>query len=264
VNSPLSHLLMDFKNLRQAQIRRSYADSWNTTARVFTSCIPPLNQNEEPNSSYLYWETGLPNSRILDGSRQWQMREEELRTQIEQEAGNHRASVFNLPRFHKLEQLNSLVPCEDMVWLMDKFEKDVCAIFGIPREMIQGKLTGNETSSRADITSRMFSFTVQTVCKMLEELIATVYSDIYGTEKSDIKISFCPMPRVDVNSLEDVKILYEIGALTPDVVAQLSEILLINDRTGITGKKRKTTHPPSVYKNPSDPKNQIPKPPAKP
>ncbi len=34
VPSPLSHILADYKNLRQAQIRRSHADSWNTTAKL--------------------------------------------------------------------------------------------------------------------------------------------------------------------------------------------------------------------------------------
>ena len=40
VSSPLSHVLTDYKNLRQAQIRRSHADAWNTTAKLICSFKP--------------------------------------------------------------------------------------------------------------------------------------------------------------------------------------------------------------------------------
>ena len=42
VASPLAHLLVDYKNLRQAQLRRSHADAWNTTAKVITQYVPTL------------------------------------------------------------------------------------------------------------------------------------------------------------------------------------------------------------------------------
>jgi hypothetical protein len=42
VPSPLSHILADYKNLRQAQIRRSHADSWNTTAKLICAFKPTV------------------------------------------------------------------------------------------------------------------------------------------------------------------------------------------------------------------------------
>ena len=42
VPSPLSHILIDYKNLRQAQIRRSHADAWNTTAKLICSFKPTI------------------------------------------------------------------------------------------------------------------------------------------------------------------------------------------------------------------------------
>ena len=42
VPSPLSHVLIDYKNLRQAQIRRSHADAWNTTAKLICSFKPTV------------------------------------------------------------------------------------------------------------------------------------------------------------------------------------------------------------------------------
>ncbi len=42
VSSPMAHVLTDYKNLRQAQIRRSHADSWNTTAKMICSFKPTV------------------------------------------------------------------------------------------------------------------------------------------------------------------------------------------------------------------------------
>jgi hypothetical protein len=42
VPSPLSHVLTDYKNLRQAQIRRSHADAWNCQAKVISEFKPQL------------------------------------------------------------------------------------------------------------------------------------------------------------------------------------------------------------------------------
>jgi hypothetical protein len=52
VPSPLSYLLSDYKNLREAQKRRSHADAWNTTARIVSTFRPNLHNEDNP-SQYL-------------------------------------------------------------------------------------------------------------------------------------------------------------------------------------------------------------------
>jgi hypothetical protein len=52
VPSPLSYLLTDYKNMREAQKRRSHADAWNTTARLVSTFKPNLRQEDNP-SQYL-------------------------------------------------------------------------------------------------------------------------------------------------------------------------------------------------------------------
>ena len=49
VPSPLAHILMDYKNLRIAQIRWSYADAWNTTAHIISTFRPKLHHTDDPN-----------------------------------------------------------------------------------------------------------------------------------------------------------------------------------------------------------------------
>ena len=52
VPSPLAHILADYKNLRNAQPRRSYADEWNTTAHNISTFRPTMRGQDEP-SQYL-------------------------------------------------------------------------------------------------------------------------------------------------------------------------------------------------------------------
>jgi len=53
VPSPLSHVLIDYKNLRQAQIRRAHADSWNTTSKLICSFNPTVRVQEDPSASLM-------------------------------------------------------------------------------------------------------------------------------------------------------------------------------------------------------------------
>lgn len=248
VPSPLSHIIVDYKNLRDALIRRAYADAWNTTARVFTSCQPPPQTSNEPTQSYLYYETGSANNRINAGRSFMESRYAELERQVAQPS-NHVPSLYNLPIHHRLEQLSSLQPCEDVPFLLEKYRRDICNVIGVPFEMVFGRIgTSHSTgSAQADVAGRMFTNTVYRVCKQLESLIAEAYSTIYGVDINDVDVHLNPMPRLDIRSIDDIKVLWEMGAVTPDIMAQLSEVLLISDTTSSTGKHRKTTHAPGAY-----------------
>lgn len=247
VPSPLSHILNDYKNLRDAQVRRSYADAWNTTARIFTSCIPPNAVSNEPTHSYLYYETGSDRGRLNQGRHYMETRHRELENQIAQPS-NHVPSLYNLPIHHRLEQLHSLTPCEDISFLLEKYRSDVCALLGIPHDVAYGRSRGGqETTGQSELNGRAFSNTVLRLCHILEELVRSVYATIYEADINTVEVTFNPMPRLDVHSIQDLKTLWEMGAITPDVTAQLSEILLMGERTNITGRKRTTTHRDHEY-----------------
>jgi hypothetical protein len=247
VPSPLSHILKDYKNLRDAQVRRSYADAWNTTARIFTSCVPPNAVSNEPTHSFLYYETGSDRGRLNQGRHYMETRHRELEHQISQPS-NHVPSLFNLPVHHRLEQLPALSPCEDIAFLLDKYKHDVCGLLGIPYEVAHGRARGGtETTGSSELNSRAFSNVVLRVCHVLEQLIRDVYATIYEADAALVAVALSPMPRLDVHSMEDLKALWEMGAVTPDVTAQLSEILLLGERTNLTGRRRATTHRGDEY-----------------
>ena len=61
-----------------------------------------------------------------------------------------------------------------------------------------------------------------------------MYKHIYG--KDNVEFILLPMPRLEVESVADMKILIEIGALTPDMSLQLSHIMMGED---IENKRRR-------------------------
>jgi len=236
VPSPLAHVLTDYKNLRQAQIRRSHADAWNTTAKIISQFDPKLRVEDNP-SQYLmdfvneefYAPPAIGNSLYppFEAHNVWQ-REAIIRKQFQNMPSTHLPDVYALPRDHTVATQQMLTPCEDLPWLLDKFRRDVTAITGVPFEMIIGQDSGRETVRKTIASGRLFSTNMHEICRHLQALLKQVYRFIY---RRDAKIEFLlvPMPRLEVETIADFKTLFEIGALTPDMSLKLSRILLGED-----------------------------------
>ena len=237
VSSPLSYLLTDYKNLREAQKRRSHADAWNTTARIVSTFKPNL-RNEDSPSQYLMdfvhedhfaapaiGESMFP---ALHAHNVWQ-REHVMRRQIMETPSNHHPEVYALPRDHDVAAQTHLEPCEDLTFLLDKYRRDVSALTGVPHEMIIGRDHGNHETVRKTIASgRIFSTNMHELCRHCQNLLISVYCMIYRVKPETVDFVLTPMPRLEVESVEDLKVLFEIGALTPDMSVELSKILLGN------------------------------------
>lgn len=167
----------------------------------------------------------------LEAHNVWQ-REQIIRRQFESNMTTHCPEVYALPRDHTLAQQTHLEPCEDIVFLNDKFKRDVCALLGIPFELISGRdsaksATGGAESVRKTMASgRLFSTNMQDFCKHLQRLLIQVYRRIYASDKSNVSFALVPMPRLEVECIADLQVLHEIGALTPDMSLQLSKTLL--------------------------------------
>ena len=235
VPSPLAHLLTDYKALRQGQIRRSHADAWNTTAKVITEFDPKLRVEDNPTQylmDFVHEDFYQPPSGAqamyppFEAHNVWQ-REQVIRRQFEENPSVHYPEVFALPRDHRLAQQQKLEPCEDIQFLNEKYKRDVCSILGIPYEMVQGndsKKAGPDSTKKTMASGRIFSTNMQDYCKHLQRLLKMVYEKIY--RQSNVVFSLVPMPRLEVESIADLKVLHEIGALTPDMSMQVSKTLL--------------------------------------
>ena len=109
VVSPLAHLLGDYKGLREAQMRRSHADAWNTTARIVSTFKPPMRAADDALGSALmdfahddaYSAPALGQALLppLAATNVWQ-RENVIRRQFESAPSKHHPEVFALPKDH--------------------------------------------------------------------------------------------------------------------------------------------------------------------
>ena len=258
VPSPLSYLLTDYKNLREAQQRRSHADAWNTTARLVSTFRPNLRVEDNP-TQYLmdfahenhYAAPAIGDSLFppFAAHNVWQ-REHVMRRQIMETPSNHHPEIYALPRDHDVVPQARLEPCEDMAFLLDKYRRDVSALTGVPHEMIIGRDNGNHETVRKTIASgRIFSTNMHEVCRHLQTLLRQVYCHIYGSRSDDVEFILVPMPRLEIETIGDFKTLFEIGALTPDMTVKLSRILLGEDPSN---KRAKTS---AVNPFPEQPEN---------
>jgi hypothetical protein len=252
VPSPLSYLLTDYKNLREAQKRRSHADAWNTTARIVSTFKPNLRTEDNP-SQYLMdfvhedhysapaiGESLFPN---IQAHNVWQ-REHIMRRQIMETPSNHHPEVYALPRDHDVVAQPHLDPCEDLTFLLDKYRRDVSALTGVPHEMIIGRDNGNHETVRKTIASgRIFSTNMHEICRHIQALLRTVYCEIYATRPEDVEFLLVPMPRLEIETIQDFKVLHEIGALTPDMTVKLSRILLGEEPGASRQSKRRAVEP---------------------
>jgi hypothetical protein len=163
----------------------------------------------------------------------WQ-REHVMRRQFTDTPSNHHPEVYALPRDHDVVPQPTLAPCEDLVFLLDKYRHDVSALTGVPHEMISGRGGGSHETIRKTMASgRIFSTNMHEVCRHLQALLCQVYSRTFpDTLPSEVEFVLVPMPRLEVETIQDIKALHEIGAISPDMVVKLSRVLLGEDPRG--------------------------------
>jgi len=235
VSSPLAHILTDYRNLRNAQLRRSYADAWNTTAHIISTFRPTMRGQDDP-SQYLMdfvSEGHFDQPAMLADplypalqARNYFERDLAIRRQMEHPS-THRPQVYTLPRDHDVAEQVMLQPCEDLPFLLDKFRRDISALVGVPHEMIIGRDHGNHETVRKTIASgRIFSTNMHELCRHCQNLLVAVYSFVYKSKSDSAEFTLTPMPRLEVETIQDFKTLFEIGALTPDMSLELSRIML--------------------------------------
>ena len=177
-------------------------------------------------------ELGIPAMAPLHATNLWS-RDVQIRKQFEG-ASTHQPDVFTLPRDHAVEQQSMLAPCEDLEFLLRKFQHDVGAVTGVPEEMISSQHGGHETVRKTVASGRIFSSKMEDVCRHLQDLLALVYERVY--KQRNAQFVLLPMPKLEIESVQDFKALFEIGALTPDMSLQLSQILMGED---LNNKRRR-------------------------
>lgn len=137
----------------------------------------------------------------------------------------HDPIVYTLPKHSEVVQAVDLKPVEDISMLLEKYSRDVAFMLGIPPNYVVSRSTMSTSSSSDHQSSNAHTFTTnaQAVCRHLERLLCNVHEVIYGKPAD---FSIVPMPRLSIESMEDVKTLMECGLILPEKCVRLVDILL--------------------------------------
>lgn len=135
VTSPISHLIVDYKNLRQAQIRRSHADAWNTQAHLITTYKPGSSNNNIPEwKGFNFGHQDRdprtlapecnPLAMLFDtaGENEVTNRDAIIKRQVIQ-MRPHDPVVYTLPKHTDVVQAADLKPVEDLPFLLEKYSR---------------------------------------------------------------------------------------------------------------------------------------------
>ena len=226
IQSPLSHLIEEYRILRETMRRYHHADAWNTTARIIVSS-EPKQFNHDSSQKELFDTLDF----LKDAMKE---RQKHAPSEVDDvfafNPGNHRAAVYELPPHHHVEAMQPLKPVVDLPFMTAKYRHSVCSLFGIPSEMVVSDRSAIQRETRGGrTTSRVFQNKMARMCIFLSDLLQEVYRHIY---KEDAQFNLTPIPRLELQNIEDLRILHEISVLQPDHAVSLGDVLL-----GASGKR---------------------------
>lgn len=243
VSSPMSQLIIEYKELRQAQIRRAYADAWNTTAKLICKYNPKSHAQDDPSATLMDFaddnlygvaaSLGVPFMPHLSASN-LQTRDSQIRKQFE-DLNTHVPDVFTLPKDHDITSQVVLQGREDIPFLWDKFQRGVASLTHVPFEMVHSNSGASENTRKTMSSGKIFTNQMLQICKHLEYLCRDVYMAAYS-RKGSVRFCLKPFRRMEVENIADLKTLFEIGALTTqhtlDIASLLSDVVTTEGKTG--------------------------------
>ena len=176
VPSPLSHLLIDYRNIRTTLIRQAYADSYNTQAKMICSYSAGKNMyNLSEGNPILNAEGWTPQQRLgilTDTNLPSEIesnaytRDAIAETVVGSKAVEHKPVVYSLPKNTTLEQQPKLESIIDVPTLQIKFAKDISSLTGVPFEMILGGYSNDSSGkSRAMHNTKIFITNMMSICR---------------------------------------------------------------------------------------------------
>lgn len=232
VPSPMAGIIESYKYLVAASKRQAHADAWNCTARVVVTHDPKDHSHDQHRRELF----GTFHQHIDEYGRLNPFKPTNPSDKLDDifytRSLNHHPAIYTLPANHHIDQAPELKPCADLGLLQAKYKVDVCSLMGIPPELVTTVQYNSgekqaKTSQTSTGTSRIFQAKMQFITKFLIFLLGKVYQEIYGAD-TGVSFELIPMPRLEISSIADLKILHEIGVIQPEHSIDLANILLGN------------------------------------
>lgn len=133
--------------------------------------------------------------------------------------------------------MQQLQPVQDVQLLHQRLAKDISSIMGVPYELIAGGYSQTQGSRKAEENTRIFITNMMEVCRHLCLLLQSVYASTYGGSPSDVAFEMRPTPRIAIESVEDLKVLMELGVIEHSNAMEISNMLLGVELKQGAGKK---------------------------
>jgi hypothetical protein len=192
--SPLVSVAYSYMRLERGLHRRSYADDWNTTARIVTSNNPPRMNTDAPDMGMLDGlaganEAGMGNSLGSYTYDNMQLRFSPYDTKVENiltknngGSSQHCPSVYTLPQHYKIEKMDHLTPIEDPVQLCVDYQRAVAQISGIPLALVQNfdKNAGLSAGEDPMLMDKLMMQVCQRIAVQMETMLTEMYTHTYG------------------------------------------------------------------------------------
>jgi hypothetical protein len=235
IPSPLSHIIVDYRILRQAQIRHSSADAWNTQAKLLCSYQPPsdlyrINEGQSITKDWDYPQNrnNMESDANLPTDMEYNVhaRDNIMENIVDAKPTDHTPLIYSLPQNTKTETVQSLNPIQDIDLLNLRLSKNIASILGIPFELISGGYTGKGAVSRTVENSRLFATNMLSLCRHLQELLRNVYVAAYGGTHQDVCFSMRPSPRISLETVDDLMKLLSSGIVSCGEAAHISNMLI--------------------------------------
>ena len=264
VPSPLAHILVDYRNMRQAQMRLAHADAFNTQAKLICSYSTQRSMYALPEGNPILNTAGAgllggggdawgPQQRMglnLDTNMPTEIesnaytRDSLMETLVGVKPSDHKPLVYTLPKNTSLQQPPKLESIMDIGQMQAKFAHDICSLLGVPCGMIGGNGGGgngvgsSSTSNKqgGGNNSKIFVTNMMTVCRHLKLLLTDVYLASFGGSAEDVEFSICAMPRMDINSVEEICQLLDSGMVSAENAMDISNMLFGLDLKQGVGK----------------------------
>lgn len=224
------------------------ADAWNTQAHLVTTYKPGNASNSIPEWKGFNYGAGEqdlvcpradgnPLLTLFDthGESEVTSRDQIIRRQVMQ-GKPHDPVVYTLPKHSELEAQVDLKPVEDVGFLLEKYSRDVAFLLGIPPNFVVSKtsLTSSNSAAIQAENTNTFTTNAQAVCKHLQALLSDVHQAIYG---KPMQFTILPVPRLSLETVEDLKNLMDTGLILPEKAASIADILLGTQNLPTSGKE---------------------------
>ena len=233
--SPMAHVIVDYRILRQAQIRQAHADAWNTEAKLICSFHTQKNAYTVNEGNPITNDWTVPQNRLgvmsdinmpTELESNVYARDAVAETCIGAKKSQHKPVIYSLPKNTTLEQVHNLQPIQNIPELHQRLAKDISSIMGVPYELISGGYSTTQGSKKSEENTRIFVTNMMEVCRHLCILMQNVYCATYGGAQDTVAFSMRPTPRIAIDTVEDLKVLLEAGVIEHSNAMEISNMLL--------------------------------------